>query len=59
MKFKKGMKVRWHDPAINEYDNPEEALKRVFTVYAVREDIIYLWDGHSEVEAMPEECEIV
>ena len=59
MELKEGILVRWNDPRIMDYPNPREAMDRVFVVQKVTDDIVYLSDGYTEVEALPEECEIL
>jgi hypothetical protein len=61
-KFKVGAKVRWIDPAIDDYDKDEreEALARVFTIAKCPEvidldSIILISDGYTEAEVPPME----
>lgn len=58
--LKVGMKVRWHDPAINEYPNPQKALQRVFIVEEIRsEEMIIIRNNNTIAEVLPEELEIL
>ena len=57
--FIPGDKVRWNDPAIEDFD-PEERqaqAERVYTVYKASEEMVCFSDGVSDVEAPP--CEVV
>ena len=59
--FLPGDKVRWRDPAINDFD-PEERqaqAERVYTVYKASEDIVCFSDGVSDVEAPACEVDLV
>lgn len=49
-----GCKVRWYDPE-EEYRD----LDRIYEVYDITEDIIYILDKFSEVEVLPQEVEII
>lgn len=58
--LKVGIKVYWHDPAINDYPNPKKALQRVFTVEEIRnEEMVIIRDRHTVAEVLPEELEIL
>ena len=57
-----GKKVRWIDPAIEDYDEEdrEDMLNRVFTIYSCpdvieRDSIIGISDGTTEAEVLPME----
>lgn len=61
-----GAKVKWNDPAINDYEPEErtEALKREFEIFKVPEnltvnDSVWISDGHTEAEVPIWELEIV
>jgi len=58
VKFKVGDKVKWFDPAIDEYDEKDrqEQLDRVFTIFDINDDIISISDGFSEAEVY--DCEL-
>ena len=65
-KVKVGAKVKWNDPAINDYEPEErtEALKREFEIFKVPEnltvnDSVWISDGHTEAEVPIWELEIV
>ena len=47
-------KVRWHDP-----DKQNRDLKRIYTISRIKEDIILICDGFSEVETSGCELELV
>lgn len=62
--LKIGTKVKWHDPAIEDYDveDREEVLNRVFEIIdapdEIEEDsIILISDGFTEAEVYPGELE--
>lgn len=58
--LKVGMKVRWHDPAINDYPNPQKALQRVFVIEEIRsEEMVIIRSGRTVAEVLPEELEIL
>ena len=58
--LKVGMKVRWHDPAINDYPNPQKALQRVFVIEEIcSEEMVIIRDNHTIVEVLPEELEVL
>lgn len=61
MRIKKGLKVKWNDPAIDEYDEDEieDAMNRVFEVVKVSGEIITISDGYSEAEVTRDELEII
>ena len=61
MKIKKGLKVKWNDPAIHEYpeEEREAALNRKFEVVKVKGDIITISDGCTEAEVTEDELEII
>jgi len=50
----KGSKVIWYDPERSARD-----LKRVWTVYDMEGDIVYIADDYSEAEVLPEELKVV
>lgn len=52
--IKKGCQVIWHDPETDAQD-----LSRVWEVYDVSEDIVYIADDYSEAEVLPNEIEVV
>ena len=64
--IKSGVKCRWNDPGINDYE-PEErqgVLARVFEVVSAPQEIeddtvILISDGHSEAEVYASELEPV
>ena len=55
--FKIGDKVKWIDPAINDYpiEDREDALNRIFNIISINGDIILISDGETEVEVFEEE----
>ena len=55
--FKIGDKVKWNDPAINDYpiEDREDVLNRIFDIVSINGDIILISDGVSEVEVYEEE----
>lgn len=64
--IKKGAKVKWNDPGIDDYEPEErtEALKREFEIFKVPEnltinDSVWISDGHTEAEVPIRELEIV
>ena len=58
--LKVGMKVHWHDPALNEYPNPQKALQRVFVIEEIRsEEMVIIRNGCTVAEVLPEELEIL
>ena len=58
--LKVGMKVHWHDPAINEYPNPQKALQRVFVIEEIRsEEMVIIRSDCTVAEVLPEELEIL
>ena len=60
IELKVGMKVYWHDPAINDYPNPQEALQRVFVIEEIRsEEMVIIRSGRTVAEVLPEELEIL
>ena len=52
-----GDKVKWNDPAINEYleEERDEVLNRVFDVVDINGEIILISDGFSEAEVTENE----
>ena len=58
--LKVGMKVHWHDPAINDYPNPQKALQRVFVIEEIcSEEMVIIRDNHTIAEVLPEELEVL
>ena len=72
--MKIGDKVKWHDPAIEDYEELiEDAKNRVFTIKEINggedtyildvlveeEDIVYISDGVTECECYARELEMV
>jgi len=58
--LKVGMKVHWHDPAINDYPNPQKALQRVFVIEEIcSEEMVIIRDNHTVAEVLPEELEVL
>lgn len=55
--LKIGDKVKWIDPAINDYPlwDREDVLERTFEIVSINEDIILITDGVTEVEVYEEE----
>ena len=55
--LKIGDKVKWNDPAINDYpiEDREDALNRIFNIISINGDIILISDGETEVEVFEEE----
>ena len=55
--FKIGDKVKWIDPAINDYpiEDREDALNRIFNIISINGDIIAISDGYSYAEVYKEE----
>lgn len=55
--LKIGDKVKWDDPAINDYpiNDREDALNRIFEIVSINGDIILITDGVTEVEVYEEE----
>lgn len=49
-----GDSVIWHDP-----DKENEDLTRVYSVYDIKGDIVYILDEHSEAEVFPHELEVI
>lgn len=57
-KLKIGDKVKWNDPAIEEYgEEMEVAKERKFTILEINEDIVLCSDGVTEVECYYNELE--
>ena len=56
-----GAKVKWNDPAINEYpeDERQEAADRIFTVSSISENIAFITDGFTEAEVYLNELELI
>ena len=58
-----GQKVRWNDPAINEYDEEdrEDALNREWEIedYNKENEIVWISDGYSEAEVYASELELI
>lgn len=52
--IKLGSKVLWYDP-----DEDYRDLSRVWTVYEITEDIVYLSDEFGETEVYPTEIEVI
>lgn len=62
VKIQAGDKVRWYDPAINDFtpEEQKEQLERIYEVdEVVSEELVCISDEFSEVEALPEELEKV
>ena len=60
IELKVGMKVRWHDHAINDYPNPQKALQRVFVIEEIcSEEMVIIRSGHTVAEVLPEELEVL
>lgn len=63
--FKVGDRVYWHDPAIGDYENPQEALERVFIVEDVDNENETAWireedyDGYAQTEVYTWELELI
>jgi hypothetical protein len=63
--FEVGDRVYWHDPAIGDYDNPQEALERVFVIEEVDNENETAWireedyDGYAQTEVYTWELELV
>jgi hypothetical protein len=52
--IKLGSKVLWYDP-----DEDYRDLSRVWTVYEITEEIVYLSDEFGETEVYPTEIEVI
>lgn len=52
--IQKGSKVIWYDPEKSARD-----LKRVWTVYDMGGDIVYIADDYSEAEVYPNELKVI
>jgi vacuolar-type H+-ATPase subunit H len=52
--IQKGSKVIWYDPERSARD-----LKRVWTVYDMGGDIVYIADDYGEAEVFPQELKVV
>lgn len=61
IKIEEGARVLWHDPAIDEYDDYEEAINRIFSVDSVSEDVVEISevDGDTCGEVLPSELEVI
>ncbi len=56
--MKVGDKVKWNDPAIEDYGEEKElANKREFTILEINGDIVLCSDGVTEVECYCDELE--
>lgn len=52
--IKIGSKVVWYDPEVSARD-----LKRIWVVYDIDDEIVYIGDDYSEAEVFAEELEVV
>ena len=58
-----GQKVRWNDPAINDYDEEdrEDALNREWEIYDYdkESEVVWIADGFSEAEVYACELDLI
>ena len=59
--WEEGDEVFWYDPEIQEYDDPEEAQSRVFTIVDIdkQSETATITDGATEAEVNLSELELV